>query len=160
PELYDLEHDAAEAKNLYQPWEPKVQQLRGELAGFREKYPAVANGSAPVAQSTLDELQALGYLPKTRGATTAPEPSLLPAAKAKIPFQTLLHTAMLKQESHDLAAARSALEEALRLEPESSAALAQLGSVELKLGELEPAITHLRHALAANPENAGAARDL
>src|SRR5216117_436913 len=102
PELYDLHADRAELKNLYEPWNPKVQKFRGMLADLRSKLPPPAPSSGAVSPGTVAELRALGYLgPADAGSSTnVPEPSLLPDPKDKIEEQNLLHSAMMASEDN------------------------------------------------------------
>src|SRR5437870_3379815 len=159
PELYDLHADRAELKNLYEPWNPKVQKFRGMLADLRSKLPPPAPSSGAVSPGTVAELRALGYLgPADAGSSTnVPEPSLLPDPKDKIEEQNLLHTAMMASEDNRLAEARTALERVLQLNPKSPTALAQLGELEFQSGNYAKAAEYLGRAREVRPDDATAA---
>src|SRR6266705_1296718 len=158
PELYDLHADRAELKNLYEPWNPKVQKFRGMLADL-SKLPPPAPSSGAVGQGTIAELRALGYLgPADAGSSTnVPEPSLLPDPKDKIEEQNLLHTAMMASEDNRPTEARRSLEKVLQLDPKSPTALRQLGELELRAGDYSKAAEHLKHAREVSPTDATAA---
>ena len=158
PELYDLHADRAELKNLYEPWNPKVQKFRGMLADL-SKLPPPAPSSGAVGQGTIAELRALGYLgPADAGSSTnVPEPSLLPDPKDKIEEQNLLHTAMMASEDNRLAEARTALEKVLQLNAKSPTALVQLGELEFQSGNYAKAAEYLGRAREIRPDDATAA---
>jgi choline-sulfatase len=143
PELYDLGRDPEELHNLYEPWNTEVLQSRALLAQVRDQHPAAA--AAPVGQGTLDELRALGYL-GPEGATTVPEPSLLPDPKDRIEEQNLLQRAMLAADDHRTGEARAALRQLLQSDPKSLPALAQLGKLELAAGNYRDAADLLKRA--------------
>lgn len=159
PELYNLQADSGEMKNLYEPWNPNVQKLRAMLADLKSKMPAASPSAASVGQGTLDELRALGYLGKADvgSSTTVPEPSLLPDPKDKIQEQNLLHTAMIASEDNRPTEARVALEKVLRSNPKSATALLQLGELELESGNYPKAAEYLRQARDVRPDDATAA---
>src|SRR5216684_2536768 len=159
PEFYDLHADPAEVKNLYQPWDPKVQKFRAVLADLRSKLPPATPSSGTVGQGTVNELRALGYLgPADAGSSTnVPEPSLLPDPKDKIEEQNLLHRAMIASEDNRPAEARTALEKVLQLDPKSPTALLQLGELEFQSGDYAKAAEHLGRAREIRPDDATAA---
>jgi arylsulfatase A-like enzyme/Tfp pilus assembly protein PilF len=154
PELYDLRSDLGETNNVYEPWSDTTQRLRETLAEASLRPPGASSG---VSQSTSDELRALGYYPEQVGATTAAAPSLLPDPKDKIGEQNLLHRAMLADEDGNTAAARVALEQALKADPSSPSALLQLGQLELKAQNYPRAAELLSRARAVRPSDAAAA---
>jgi predicted Zn-dependent protease len=159
PELYDLHADSGELDNKYQPWDPQVKNLRGILAELRATMPRPAPSQGVVGQGTIDELKALGYLgPADAGSVTnVPEPGLLPDPKDRIEEQNLLHTAMIASEDNRVDAAREALEKVLRLDAKSPTALRQLGELELRSGDYDKAVQHLKGALEVRPDDALAA---
>ncbi len=157
PELYDLGHDRAETKNLYEPWNETVQRMRAELA----KRPRKKSGAAAaVPASTIAELQALGYLGTNPGSTNVPEPSLLPDPKDKVEVQNYMHDALLADEDHDLPRARENLQKALQLDGDFVPALVGLGRMELQSEHWQQAIEMLNRAGRLQPGNAEAAKYL
>jgi len=159
PEFYNLRTDAAELDNRYEPWNSQVQKFRGILAELRAKTPPSEASKGVVAQGTIDELKALGYLGRADvgSATDVPEPSMLPDPKDKIEEQNLLHSAMMASEDDREADAGAALEKVLQLDPKSPTALRQLGELELKSGDHVAAAQHLKAALEVRPNDATAA---
>ena len=159
PELYDLDSDAAELRNKYEPWNAAVKNLRGMLAELRAKAQPPEPSHGVVGQGTIEELKALGYLGKADAgsATDVPEPSLLPDPKDRIEEQNLLHLAMIASEDDRAADARSSLEKVLQLDPKSPTALRQLGELELRAGDYVNSARHLKVAVEVRPDDATAA---
>jgi tetratricopeptide (TPR) repeat protein len=154
PELYDLKSDPQEAANVYTPWNSAVQLLREEMATYNKSLPGIARTQeGSVTAQSVEELEALGYLGKTPGSTSVPEPSLLPDPKDRIAIHNYMHRAMVARSS-DRASAREALNEVLNLEPGNYMALAQIGELELDLGEYRQAVEHLARASLAAPNDA------
>jgi len=156
PEFYDLRADAGELRNLYEPWNERVQKMRAQLAELRARAEVPGSASA-VPPETLEHLRALGYLGTDPGQTNVPEPSLLPDPKDKIALQNLLHRAMLADEGARPAEARAALEQAVLADPKSAPALLQLGQLELKEGNYQKAAAYLAQARALRPQDSAAA---
>jgi arylsulfatase A-like enzyme len=156
PEFYELVSDPGEDRNQYAPWNADVQKSRGMLADLRKRQPPASPNAATVGEGTLAELKALGYLgaADAGSATAVPEPSLLPDPKDHIQEQNLLHTAMLAAEDNRPDAARAALEKTLALDPNSFAALRQLGELEMQSGDWPKATVHLRAAHELRPQDA------
>jgi len=159
PELFDLRADPAELKNNYVPWAENVKWFRSKLADLRAKLPTTQPSSASVPQSTVEELQALGYLGQADVGSSSDvlEPSLLPDPKDKIQQANLLHTATMAAEDNRFSDARNALEKVLQLDPKSTTATRQLGKLELKSGDYVKAAEHLKSAREARPSDVATA---
>ena len=152
PEFYNLKSDPGELKNVYEPWNPAVQDFRSRMAELR--VPGLNNGEnrAGVSDATRAELRALGYLGPER-KTNAPAPLLLPDPKDKIKEANLLHSALLASDDGDTASARRELEKLLGSDPDSVIALRQLGEIEAEAGENEKAAGHLGRARELSPHD-------
>ena len=159
PELYDLRSDPAELSNRYEPWNETVQKFRALLAEIRARAPQPAVSKGAVDPLTIAELKALGYLGRADigSATNVPVPSLLPDPKDRIEEQNLLHKSMLASEDGRAPEARETLEKLLQLDPDSYAALRQLGELEVSGGLFSKAIEHLEHARRLRPDDSEAA---
>jgi choline-sulfatase len=159
PELYDLVKDPAELKNEYEPWNATVQNLRTELASSAMRPPRVSSSTGTAGSTTLSELRALGYLGPgdKQTSTNVPELSSLPDPKDKIEEQNLLHSAMMLVDEGRFPDARLLLQKVLQLNPDSPAALRQLGELEFHSGEYRKAADHLERARKAHPDDALAA---
>ena len=159
PELYDVGKDPGELKNEYEPWNPTVKRLRAELTSSAMRPPRASASSGAASSKTLNELRALGYLgpADAKSSTNVPALSSLPDPKDKIEEQNLLHSAMMSADQGHSEAARLLLEKVLELNPDSSAALRQLGELEFKAGEYRQAADHFNSARKAHPDDASAA---
>jgi len=131
PELYNLESDPHELKNLYAADNAQVPELQAALEKWKAKLPG--GGEAVKANSAL------------------PDP------KDKIEVQNLLHRSMLASDDNRVNDARGFLEKALSLDPASPTALRQLGELELAAGDYAKAAAHLKRARELRPEDATAA---
>ncbi len=134
PELYDLQADPKELKNLYAPDGSKTQSMQAELAKWKAKLPPRR------ASAKLED--------------TLPDP------KDKIEVQNLLHRAMLAGSDHRSSDERQFLEKALQIDPSSSTALRQLGELELAAGDFVKAVGHLKRACELRPDESTAAFEL
>jgi arylsulfatase A-like enzyme/Tfp pilus assembly protein PilF len=159
PELYDLGKDPGELKNEYEPWNRTVQHLRAELTSSAMRPPRASASSGAASSKTLSELRALGYLgpADAQSSTNVPELSSLPDPKDKIEEQNLLHSAMMSADQGHAQNARLLLMKVLQLNPDSSAALRQLGELEFKAGEYRSAADHFHSVRKAHPDDAPAA---
>jgi arylsulfatase A-like enzyme/Tfp pilus assembly protein PilF len=131
PELYDMESDPHELKNLYGNDVPQAQSMRATLAESRAKLPAPAAGLEPT--------------------TNLPDP------KDKIEVQNLLHRAMLASDDGRTADAQRDLEKAVQVEPDSAPVLRLLGELELAAQDYPNAATHLKRAVQLRPQDSTAA---
>lgn len=156
PELYNLGQDPRELHNIYEPWNAAVQQLRAEIASSAMRPPRVSTATGAADKGTLSELRALGYLGPgdEHTSTNVPELSSLPDPKDKIEEQNLLHSAMMSADQGHPADAQVLLQKILKLDPDSQAALQQIGELELHASQFRQAADHLEHARKMTPSNA------
>jgi arylsulfatase A-like enzyme/cytochrome c-type biogenesis protein CcmH/NrfG len=134
PELYDLQADAKELKNLYATDSSKVQAMQAEMAKWKAKLPAASNETNPAQE--------------------------LPDPKDKVAVQNLLHDAMLAGDDNRTSDARQLLEKALQLDPASPTTLRQLGELEFAAGDFPKAAAHLKRACELRPDDSTAAFEL
>jgi choline-sulfatase len=130
PELYDLQADPKETKNLYAADAANLQALQAEMAKWEAKLPTPNN----FAKSEK-----------------------LPDPKDKIEVQNLLHNAMLASDDNRSNDARQFLEKAAQLDPTSPNAVMQLGEIELAAGDYAKAAAHLKRASQLRPDDPTAA---
>jgi len=131
PELYDLQADPKELKNLYAPDSSKLPSMQSEMAKWKAKLPPAAGPAKP--------------------GETLPDP------KDKIEVQNLLHNAMLAGDDNRSSDARKFLERALQLDSASPTALRQLGEIELAAGDFTKAAGHLKRASELRSDDSTAA---
>src|ERR1700731_3234745 len=133
PELYDLQADPKELKNIYVVDSNKVQSMQAQMNLWKVK------------------------LPQTDSSKAAEN---LPDAKDKVQVQNLLHNAMLAADDNRSSDAKQFLEKALQLDPESPTALRQLGELEFAAGDFAKAAAHLKRACELRPDDSTAAFEL
>ncbi len=133
-ELYDLQADPKELRNLYAPDSATTQSMQAEMAKWKAKLPPPSNSGKP--------------------GETLPDP------KDKVEVQNLLHNAMLASDDNRSSDARQFLEKALQLDPSSPTALRQLGELELAAGHFAKAAAHLKRACELRPDDSTAAFEL
>ncbi len=129
PELYHLDSDPRELKNVYADDGGQVAAMHAKMAKWLSQLPSNASKN-------------------------------LPDPKDKVEEQNLLHRAMLAYDDNRTQDARSDLEKALVLDPNSPTALRQLGELELAAGESAKAAVHLKRALEVRAEDSTAAYEL
>lgn len=134
PELYDLQADPKELKNLYAPGNPKLQSMQAEMAKWKAKLPP-AGDSGKAGEA-------------------------LPDPKDKVEVQNLLHNAMLAGDDNRPNDERQFLEKALQVDPNSPTALRQLGELELAAEDFTKAAGHLKRACELRPDDSTAAFEL
>ncbi len=136
PELYDLQADPKELKNLYAPStaNAREQGMQAEMAKWEAKLPP-ANNSGKSTEA-------------------------LPDPKDKIEVQNLLHSAMLAADDNRPNDARHFLERTLEIDRDSASALRQLGELELAAGDFTKASAHLKRASELHPEDSTGAFEL
>lgn len=132
-ELYDLQADPKELKNLYAPDSSKLPAMQAEMAKWKSKLPPAASAGKP--------------------GETLPDP------KDKIEVQNLLHNAMLAGDDNRPNDARQFLEKALQLDSSSPTTYRQLGELELAAGDFVKAAAHLKRACELRPEDSTAASE-
>lgn len=139
PELYDLQADPKELKNVYAAEgsasdgsTSRLQTMQAEMARWKAKLPPQSDTAAKPGET-------------------------LPDPKDKIEVQNLLHNAMLASDDNRSNEARQFLEKALQLDPGSATTLRQLGDQELAAGDFAKAAAHLKKACELRPEDSAAA---
>lgn len=140
PEFYDLQLDAGELHNHYDPENAHIVTARSLLAEVRD-HERQAQGSGAAPPSIAD----------AQPNTSLPDP------KDKIAEQNLLHAAMLASDDDRPSDVGQSLEKVLALDPKSPTALRQLGELELRAGDFAKAAQHLKGAMEARPDDATAA---
>jgi arylsulfatase A-like enzyme/Flp pilus assembly protein TadD len=148
PELYDLDRDPAETRNLAASRPDELRAMRARLAPLR----AADGGASPQRESAevLDRLRALGYLsagpgPAKEHYTEDDDPKRL------IDLDTLLREVRgLYLEGH-VDAALERCHALVRRRPQMALSLLYLAHLEREAGDLEAGVSALERALALNP---------
>jgi len=139
PELYDLEADPSETRNLLQEQSQVAAALRRHLTAYRR----TLTPPSPVADETRAKLEALGYL----GGTAAVVDGPLPDPKAQIPTLADLRIAFEHVKKQEFAQAVPAFRKVLAANPGMLDAWKHLGEALRQLGRPEEALDAYRKAL-------------
>ncbi|HET9225052.1 MAG TPA: sulfatase-like hydrolase/transferase [Thermoanaerobaculia bacterium] len=184
PELYDLERDPGEARNLITIERREASRLRQEM----QTYPATATTIGEIDPEDARKLAALGYVgtPRERGAGPLPNPrdevknlarikaafrfaderrldeaiaalrSLLQENPKLMDVWSKLGEVLVESGRYDEAieAYRSAMTQAERFSPDLALALGFAYLKHGNIGDTAPAAAHARLALATSPREA------
>lgn len=145
PELYKLDADAGEKRNVYSVSAPPQLEgyLRDNEAGDRSPRAAVAPD-----QQTLDALQALGYIGAQLPAQ-ATHP--LPDPKDKLPLFNLLRLASDDSLKKDYGSALEKIDAVLRQDRDVIEAHLLQGNIRYKQSRFDLALSSYKAALAIEP---------
>jgi tetratricopeptide (TPR) repeat protein len=141
PELYDLESDPAERENRFEDRSALAAGLRRALPRSPGSVETNASGSAAEA---AERLRSLGYV---SGSTIATAASRVVDPKDRIQVWSAIEDG-IDEITRDPAAARKALERALRLDPGNGLATKYLADISFRDGNLREARDGYRHAIA------------
>ena len=152
-ELYALDADPREERNLIASRPAVRERLHAQLGRFRALDPGVRRGGE--SSDTRERLAALGYL-----ASSAPAPDRRFTAeddpKRLIELDAMLETVIARHRAGDVAGALGLCEEVVRRRPDMPAALVQLALLNRRLGRGAAAADALRRAVALNPSDESA----
>jgi choline-sulfatase len=151
PELYDLQRDPEETRNVIAQHDAEAQRLRDELPPFASDRSSIADRvSDPAVQARLE---ALGYLST---ATTPAPPSGLPDPKDRLTERRALleGEGLLRKGAFAEAVAR--FDAVLASDPGNRFAILRAGMALLKAGDPNGAAARLERAVAIAPELAEA----
>jgi choline-sulfatase len=148
PELYDLDRDPAEARNVAATQPGELETLRSRLAPLR----AADRGIAPQRESAdvLDRLRSLGYVsagpsPAKERYTEDDDPKRL------IELDGLLREVRGLYLEGNVKAALERCRELVRRRPQMAVSLLYLAHIEREAGNLPAGVSALEQALAVNP---------
>jgi len=153
PELYDLDADPHETRNLAAGQTSLLESLRGDLGRMRSEDRGPARGEE--SAETRERLRSLGYTsaaaaPRAR-YTEADDPKRLIGLDAEIQDVVTLY------QAGDLPEALVRVRHVLAERPDMPLALQHLGFLQREMGDLAGAVATLKRAVAASPEDPDAA---
>ena len=131
PELYDLERDPGEARNLITAKAAEAQALRAEMSKLMARYPAAPRDSRddPASPQTDAVLRSLGYLargPRHSAAGPAPDP------KDRLAELHLYEKAEAAMDAGRMSDAAALLNRVLATDPQNTLARRDLGVVYME----------------------------
>ena len=156
PELYDLELDPLESRNLFEERRTVADQMLGRLRAMHDRFTSAGPSSQPATDMDPDvraRLAALGYV-GSFVATTASARTDRADPKDKIKLFNLMNDARETGKAGDAAMADSVrlLREVIAADPEVIDAWFMLGNEYFKAREFTEAIAYFKKALALKPD--------
>jgi tetratricopeptide (TPR) repeat protein len=145
PELYDLEQDPGEKKNLYDERRQLAERMGEVLTRLATEAPAASAGPSAVDPETRERLAALGYIGSFT-ETPRIEGEVLPDPKDKIDVFNLMTAA---REAGDSGTAKmiERLTRVTEQDPKVIDAWVMLGNEYFRKADFETAIAHYKKAL-------------
>jgi arylsulfatase A-like enzyme/Tfp pilus assembly protein PilF len=158
PELYDLERDPGETRNLVKSESSQAEALRSGLALFLEEEAALeaAPGPASVPRDLLEKLGALGYVGAGPSATKSPGADPKDKIQEFRVASLLLREGLTLLREKDFAGSIKRFEELLRRQIESFEVHYYLGRGLLASKRYQEAAVHFERAIEYQPSYAAA----
>ncbi|PYR59769.1 MAG: hypothetical protein DMF85_06930, partial [Acidobacteria bacterium] len=158
PELYDLEEDPAEQKNIFGDRRPLGDRMLGRLGEMESRFEKAGASKGQASEVDPDaraRLAALGYV-GSFVATVGPDQSRAgladPKDKVRL-FNLITHARDLTKSENSFAAVVGLLDDVLREDPKVIDAWFMLGNTYAKAGKHERAIEYFKKALALKPDD-------
>ncbi len=151
PELYDLERDPKEQRNLFAERRPLADRMAQELERLSAGETVETKGPSAVDPETRARLAALGYI----GSFTNTAPAkgkLLPDPKDKIDIFNLMTSAHESNGEDETDASIARLKKVVSQDPNILDAWVMLGNEYSRKRDFESALQQYKRALAINPE--------
>jgi arylsulfatase A-like enzyme/Tfp pilus assembly protein PilF len=157
PELYDLQQDPGETKNVHGAFSSQAEELRLRLESMAGSGVQAAPDEASLDPETLQRLAALGYV--GGGPKVDPE-AVLPDPKDKIGLFERIGDARALAKKEKLEEAVAAMRAVIAEDPGIIDAHTALGGWLRELKRPEEAVAAYRRALEIDPRNEGALASL
>jgi arylsulfatase A-like enzyme/lipopolysaccharide biosynthesis regulator YciM len=151
PELYDLERDPREERNLFEERRPLADRMAEELARLAAETASESSGPSAVDPETRERLAALGYI-GSFSATAKASGETLPDPKDKIEIFNLMTSAHESKSEDDADAAIVRLQKVVAEDPNILDAWVMLGNEYSRKRDYRTALEQYKRALAINPE--------
>ena len=149
PELYDLQEDPGELKNLFEARRPIADRMAAELARVAAEDAGASSGPSAVDPETRERLAALGYIGSFTQTPQRPGADL-PDPKDKIDIFNLM-TAAREADAGNAHATLSRLKKVVAQDPNVLDAWVMLGNEYFNQADFKTAAEHYRKALTINP---------
>ena len=150
PELYDLDSDPRELKNLYVRGSAKANDLRGQLAKYAPKQPVPTHDISSAARALLDSL---GYLAPGPRSTQEGRGTTRPDPKDKLAEFRLYEDAWVQIYYGRLEQGIAKLRQLLAGDPHNLLARRDLGSAYAQKKDYADARIAYEQVLTAAPED-------
>ena len=153
PELYDLQSDPQESRNLYASQKALGDQLLSSLRGLRQQQ-GTGGGEgdkAALAPEVIERLRALGYAALSRPVAVEPQEDLADP-KDMLAVYSQVVQALDAAETGRLERSNSILQPVAQSHPELFIVHNTIGLNHLKMGRLETALESFERARKLNPD--------
>ena len=151
PELYDLERDPEEKRNLYDERRPLAERMAVELDRLTAEDAPESAGPSAVDPETRERLAALGYIGSFTHA--APKAGAAPAdPKDKIDIFNLMTSAHESSGKSGAPDAIARLKKVIAEDPDVLDAWVMLGNEYYRQQDFATALQHYKRALQINPD--------
>jgi tetratricopeptide (TPR) repeat protein len=151
PELYDLERDPREERNLAASEPQRLERLRAVLAGLRASERGIRRERE--SAETRDRLRALGYLSGADAAPPRERYSPDDDPKRLVALDAELQGVNERLHAGDVPGALALCRDIVARRARMPQPLVQLASLQRITGDLDGAIRSARAALALNPDD-------
>lgn len=156
PELYDLQNDPAEARNIFDERRTLGDQMLARLRALERAMSAAGTSAEPrpeIDPDARERLAALGYVGIFVATTAGADRAALPDPKDKVHLFNLMTEARELSKGEDrFARVVSTLTRVTREDPKVIDAWFMLGNEHVREGRPEEAIAYFRKALALKPD--------
>jgi choline-sulfatase len=149
PELYDLQKDPGEQKNIFDEQRPIAERMAVELARVAVEDAGASAGPSAVDPETRERLAALGYI-GSFADTARREGAVLPDPKDKIDIFNLM-TAAREADDGDTHAMLNRLKKVVAQDANVLDAWVMLGNEYFRQADFKTAADHYKRALTINP---------
>lgn len=151
PELYDLERDPRELRNLFDERRSLADRMAQELERLGAEESGAASGPSAVDPETRERLAALGYI---GSFTNAPRTSgeALPDPKDKISIFNLMTSAHESSGEDETDTSIARLKKVVSQDPNILDAWVMLGNEYSRKNDFQLALQQYKRALEINPE--------
>lgn len=151
PELYDLERDPREERNLFDERRSLADRMAQELDRLAAESAPETSGPSTVDPETRERLAALGYI-GSFSSTTRKASEALPDPKDKIDIFNLMTVAHETNREDGTEGAILRLKKVVSQDPDILDAWVMLGNEYSRQRDYHTAIEQYKRALAINPE--------
>jgi tetratricopeptide (TPR) repeat protein len=149
PELYDIEKDPAESRNLATARPAELERFRGLLSGLRKSERAVEK--SPEEAATLERLRALGYVAASQPAPAKERYTAEDDPKRLIDVDARASEILRLYHAGDLERALALSRENIRRRPDMPLAYLHHAKLLQARGDLAGAVDAARKAVALRP---------
>ena len=155
PELFDLDSDPHETRNLAAKAPRQFEEISEQLTRVR----AADRGLARQGETadTRERLRALGYISAARAPSTRKAPTQADDPKRLIGLDAEVEEVVTLYEAGDIGSALMKAQQVVSARPDMALSLQYLGFLQRETGDIEAAVVSLRRAVAANPQDGSVA---